>query len=683
MLARTSAHFLLVVVLIAALLAPLAARGAEAGLVAYYPLNGDAQDASGNGNHGQVHGATPVADRAGTANAAMHFDGGGNFIEIANSESVNIAGNTSLTVGAWVRPAANPALYMKAVVWKWGPQMEEDDQYVFGVGNGGAFFGLSDLPSRITTAPLPLNSWTSLVGVYDAKDKMVRMYVNGELEATKRLVSEMRKTEAPLYLGRGEVESQSYAGDLDDVRIYNRALSPEEVRKLYKGISFDERMEKVAASVPRPPTADEVEKEIEQYYAKADADVKEYIRWTARQFGRAGLWKAADTYKSLSVADRETRVQDLISTLSADYGRHLCPALADAGVLKDRRLIPGIVKAAAYHLEDADYDCRAKWMAVAALGRQDDPSVVPVLVPLVDHGNQNTRMWARASLVRLTGQNFGDDKKAWAKWWNDSGHQPAIDIAQLKPWKPIGEAETPPAPQQEAAEAPPGGGTGPKGKFLRFDGKNDFVHFTDPKLDLKGSFSVSGWARAGEQLREGPIYFRGDPQFAHDPCQLVIYGSRVRFRVDGGTGEQERVRYAEAPLQPGWRLWTGVYDAKKGELRIYMDGELVNQAPIPESPTYDTSKMYSEIGAVDSGKWGIFKGDIDQVSVWNVARSAKEIQKEFKHGLKGNEKGLVALWTFDEDGQQVKDAAKKGTCSATLGRTSEPDDCDPARVTIK
>lgn len=672
-----------VLVLVLAFSTPWGAGAAEPGLVAYYPLNGDTRDASGNNNHGWNHEATPIEDRAGTPNGAMHFNGQGNCIEVPNFESLNIGGNTSLTIAAWIRPNANEPLYTRALVWKWGPKLQEDDQYVLGLGNGGAFFGLSDLPSRITTGPLPLNTWTSLAGVYDAKEKMLRMYVNGELESTKRIVSEIRKTTVPMYIGRGETDNQFFSGDLDEVRIYNRALSAGEIQQAYHGVTFEERMEQVASSIPHPITPEEVEQEIEQYYAKADPDVKEYIRWTARQFGPAGFWKSPDTYKHIRPADREQKVQDLLVPLSGGYGRHLCTVLGDAGVLKDERLIPGITKAAVYHRDDADYDCRAKWIAVAALGRQDDPSAVPALVPLVDHGNQNTRMWARASLVRLTGQNFGDDKQAWATWWNESGHQPPIDTAQLKSWKAVADKENPPAAQQEAPQAPPQNGTGPQGSFLRFDGENDFIHMANPRLDLKGSFSVSAWAKAGEQTREAPIYFRGDSQFAHDPCQLVIRGGKMRFRIDGGTGEQERVRYAEAPMQPGWHLWTGVYDAKQAKLLLYMDGGCAGETPLHEAPAYDTSKMYSEVGAIDGGRWGLFKGDIDQLSVWNVARSPKDIQCEFTHGLKGDEKGLVACWTFDEDGQQVADTSKHHACNATLGRSPEPDGCDPTRVTIR
>jgi hypothetical protein len=186
-----------------------------------------------------------------------------------------------------------------------------------------------------------------------------------------------------------------------------------------------------------------IEAEIAAHYATAHPEVQEYIRWTAKNFSRGSLWLPHGTYDQLTQEERDEKVRYASKVFSGDYGRHLCDTLASAGALKDQRLLPGLMKVAAYHRDDRDYDCRAKWMAVAALGRQDDESAVPVLVPLVDHGNQNTRMWARASLSRLTGQSFGNDKQAWARWWNDEGKEPQIDVASLKPWTAPGQDNAP------------------------------------------------------------------------------------------------------------------------------------------------------------------------------------------------------------------------------------------------
>jgi hypothetical protein len=187
---------------------------------------------------------------------------------------------------------------------------------------------------------------------------------------------------------------------------------------------------------PAPLDMQKAKAEVATHYAKAHPEIQEYVLLTARTFGPGGLWLNEDAFAALTKAAREQRVRYLTQLFEeAEYGRHLCPALAEAGALKDKRLVPGLMRGAAFHVADGDYDCRPKWMAVAALSRQESDEAVPLLISLVDHGNQNTRYWARAALARKTGQDFRQDKQAWADWWKANGHA-AVAAEFLKPWTP-------------------------------------------------------------------------------------------------------------------------------------------------------------------------------------------------------------------------------------------------------
>ena len=211
---------------------------------------------------------------------------------------------------------------------------------------------------------------------------------------------------------------------------------------LYFGVSGISAQEPDSIELPREPVyVEKARVEVKKHYAKAHPEVQEYVLWTARQFGRSGLWLQEDSHQDLSNEERNERVQYLAKLLEeAEYGRHLCQGLAEASVIVDKRLVPGLMKVAGYHLEDRDYDCRAKWMAVAALARQNSDAAVPLLISLVDHGNQNTRFWARAALARKTKQDLKQDKQAWAKWWQEQGNDP-IDDQFLKPWQPASAVE--------------------------------------------------------------------------------------------------------------------------------------------------------------------------------------------------------------------------------------------------
>ncbi|MEM7577966.1 MAG: HEAT repeat domain-containing protein [Planctomycetota bacterium] len=190
------------------------------------------------------------------------------------------------------------------------------------------------------------------------------------------------------------------------------------------------------ASAPAPLDVQAAQREAETAYAAAHPEVQEYVLHTARSFGRSGLWLNEQAFVDWDEDRQSERVDDLARLLEeGEYGRHLCRGLAEASALVDDRLVPGLMKVAAFHREDRDYDCRPKWMAVAALARQGSAEAVPLLVGLTDHGNQNTRMWAQAALSRYSGEDFAADKPAWASWWVEQGHEP-IDPRYLRPYVP-------------------------------------------------------------------------------------------------------------------------------------------------------------------------------------------------------------------------------------------------------
>jgi hypothetical protein len=191
-----------------------------------------------------------------------------------------------------------------------------------------------------------------------------------------------------------------------------------------------------AADAPKPADMDQAAAEVKSAYGKAHPEVQEFILHTARTFGRDGMWLNENAYPNLKPEEREERIVYLVKLFNdADYGRHLCMALAEASAFKDPRLVAPLLKVAGYDKPNEDYDCRPKWMAVAALARQESPDAVPLLVSLTDFGKQNVRLWSRAALARMAKDDFKGDKQAWNKWWMSQGH-PAIDAKLLKPWTP-------------------------------------------------------------------------------------------------------------------------------------------------------------------------------------------------------------------------------------------------------
>jgi hypothetical protein len=202
------------------------------GLVAYYPFNGNANDASGNGHHATLNTSTVlISDRFGIANAAYHFQGAKmQFTNIA----VNLAGPCSF--GLWMRlngyDEGNVIAELNATDFQCNgnPLISQYNASVGwsrcgGLGSGtNALFGL---------ASGLMNSWHHLF--VTVSGGVTRTYLDGQA-ATNTLESFPATTLASLTLGTaGNLQAgvQNSRVDLDDIRMYNRALSGPEVQQLY------------------------------------------------------------------------------------------------------------------------------------------------------------------------------------------------------------------------------------------------------------------------------------------------------------------------------------------------------------------------------------------------------------------------------------------------------------------
>jgi serine/threonine protein kinase len=150
----------------------------------------------------------------------------------------------------------------------------------------------------------------------------------------------------------------------------------------------------------------------------------------------------ARTFESWSKEERnnlEGRSLDAIRGPRSDTQYEAINTLA---ALHSTNAVPLLLEMALEHkvtivrLESSN---RYRWMAIRALGIIGDRTVVPKLIPLLYHNNGYVRWWAQISLVRLTGQNFGMDWKAWGNWWNSQNQQPPFDGEVTRWWR--GQAE--------------------------------------------------------------------------------------------------------------------------------------------------------------------------------------------------------------------------------------------------
>lgn len=203
-------------------------------LVAYYPFNGNANDESGNGNHGTVNGATLTADRSGNLNRAYLFNGVDNYIEATRP----ISADNSFTISCWIRYEWQPhriwimffGCNSERTVDGFAALINANDGYE-GMYQGETQFGFFDKEQNRFDISTFQGNWLYIVTTYDAQNQTLKSYLNGSVISEVASVSPKNIQGWPLYIGKGG--ESFFKGSIDEVRIYNRALSASEILNLY------------------------------------------------------------------------------------------------------------------------------------------------------------------------------------------------------------------------------------------------------------------------------------------------------------------------------------------------------------------------------------------------------------------------------------------------------------------
>ncbi len=207
-------------------------------LVAYYPFNGNAEDESGNGNVGTVHGATLTTDRFENPDKAYYFDGD-DYIEVPDDGSLNF-GTNNFTLSAWIKTDYD-GLHNVILNKFWG-DVDGQRGYSFWIRDNKLAFVLARVdPDYIPgtggvvgDTELNDNNWHHVVGVRDGN--YMKIYTDGQFVNSFDGAADFNfSSTGSLQIGQETVPGYEspYYGKIDEVRIYNRALSDTEIQALY------------------------------------------------------------------------------------------------------------------------------------------------------------------------------------------------------------------------------------------------------------------------------------------------------------------------------------------------------------------------------------------------------------------------------------------------------------------
>ncbi len=200
------------------------------GLVGHWKLDEasglTATDSSGSGNNGTLTDMVGTEWATGILNGALRFDGIRDYVEVPDSPSLDIT--EAITLAVWVKPESTGAARWLIAKEAWGADqayglnLSDGGQVEFGIATGAAWI------FKLGTQTISDGTWSHVVGQYSPP--YIKIFINGRLSQQWDIGSHSINTnDNNLLIGTVTTANQRYKGFADDIRIYDRALTPDEI----------------------------------------------------------------------------------------------------------------------------------------------------------------------------------------------------------------------------------------------------------------------------------------------------------------------------------------------------------------------------------------------------------------------------------------------------------------------
>jgi len=204
------------------------------GLVAYWAMRNDGTtvyDEIGANNGTAAGGVTFGTEHAAVGFGAS-FDGTNDYISASGTGSLDITGN-AITVSAWANPISVKGQVLCGKphtathtdpYFKWVLYFSSTRQWQMRIDSTLAWSGSGNLYST--------NSWNHYAGVYNGNT--ISLYFNGAFLVSAAKTGNVQSSVQSVLIGCNVVNNEVFDGNLDEVRVYNRALTADEIKQLYR-----------------------------------------------------------------------------------------------------------------------------------------------------------------------------------------------------------------------------------------------------------------------------------------------------------------------------------------------------------------------------------------------------------------------------------------------------------------
>jgi hypothetical protein len=638
-------------------------------LVLYYSFDKDGGtkvvDISGMDFHGKVHGASWIED--GASVGAMSFDGEDDYVEINDSDSVNIT--NEITLSSWINPCHLSGSQFIVAKWQYG---NINCSYGCRLDNQNLRFflakGHNKTVKTFTDLQVIANTWNHIVVTYDGN--VMKGYVNSiPSSQTESFAGPINSTSEPMAIGYNPgypgpgVGGNYFNGQIDEVALFNRALSEPEVGQLYRiasGLTTESvKTESVkikpgglvghwsfdnddgdtvidsspyanhgklkAAGEETAITKWASQKNVSKLLNEADsfvtqmAQAKESQDWSSVDVGAQKLWYILRKLKT--TLPRGTPGRALESTMpwgasggaleSNMLGGALNGAL-ESTILRgtpgrelESTMLGGALNGA---LESTMLSGTSGIVLESYIGlptkapqyfRQRMPELSDCISRLEELCD-DLHSSIRDKKMSVVSEIYQEFNKQWTHFNSITQFKPADD------------------------KTGPTLVDGMLGKAYDFDGVDDGVYIEGSAgrgshLNIYNTdITISAWVNI---RRGGSIVARAKPHYityqlrAFTKAYVNMYISPVHYQVE-----------TDEILVPNtWYHIVGVFDRASDKGYVYINGVLEAEGPLPDPPS--TNDGLTKIGCRNNGTDGSFDGKIDEVRIYDRALTAEEIRK--------------------------------------------------------
>jgi serine/threonine protein kinase len=411
------------------------------GLVALWSGDGNGDDSAGRHNARVPSELTYAPAKVGQG---FRFDGvDHNRILVPNAPELNFGDHQDFSITAWIQPLESRTTtgVMSIVDKRFQQGDNESPGYVFSLENGRIQTRILHMGFGPAGPDLRDGQFHHVVLTIQRDSTMGgHLYVDGQpvLAFDTTALSGDLSNDQPLRIGNHCNPSYNsfFKGIINQLAIYNRALTPAEIKTYYDATKNNKNLQPGHLSTT---VAAKVVINSNGFENQLDDDQRLVLQYINRKFKR---FSDERTFDGWSLNDRAALEQRLLDTIKGPRSDEYYKAINSLAALHSTNALPLLREMAFDHkdtINRTEINNRPRWMAVRAMSIIGDKTAVPEMIHLLYHNNSYVRWSAQISLVRLTGQNFGNDWQAWGKSWNEQNGNPPFSPEVVHWWR--GQAE--------------------------------------------------------------------------------------------------------------------------------------------------------------------------------------------------------------------------------------------------